>query len=201
MKNNKLWFFGGLLLLAAALCFTVYNLWDEKRAGDRAQDLLQQYQELQAVSEGAGQGDSDAFEDDGVPAIEIDGDQYIGVLEIPALDIALPVMKEWSYAGLKIAPCRYLGSVSENDLIIAGHNYDRHFGGLRGLESNDEVIFTDAEDNRFVYRVAEVTRLGGSDVEEMEAGEWDLTLFTCTTDSQNRVTVRCISSEEDAEIQ
>ena len=33
-------------------------------------------------------------------------------------------------------------------------------------------------------------------VEEMRAGEWDLTLFTCTYDGRARVTVRCIRTEE-----
>jgi len=28
-------------------------------------------------------------------------------------------------------------------------------------------------------------------VEEMTAGEWDLTLFTCTLGGRSRVTVRC----------
>lgn len=29
-------------------------------------------------------------------------------------------------------------------------------------------------------------------VEEMTAGEWDLTLFTCNYDGRARITVRCI---------
>ena len=39
----------------------------------------------------------------------------------------------------------------------------------------------------------------GTAVEEMEAGEWDLTLFTCTPDSRSRVTVRCVRTQEDEE--
>jgi sortase A len=26
----------------------------------------------------------------------------------------------------------------------------------------------------------------------MESGDWDLTLFTCTTGGQSRITVRCV---------
>lgn len=186
--KNKFWFCGGLLLIAAALCFTVYNLWDEKRAKDSAEELLLQYQELQSASLDL---EPETSQDSEMPAVEIDNNLYIGVLEIPFLGISLPVMEEWSYDGLKIAPCRYMGSAFQDNMIIAGHNYRFHFGGLRKLETGAEVIFTDTGDNRFEYQVTEVTYIDGSDVEGMEAGEWDLTLFTCTLDSQRRVVVRC----------
>ena len=41
------------------------------------------------------------------------------------------------------------------------------------------------------YKVANLETLGAYDVDEMEAGQWDLTLFTCTIGGANRVTVRC----------
>ena len=33
---------GGLLLIAAALCLTLYNLWDDQRAGRAVQQTLEQ---------------------------------------------------------------------------------------------------------------------------------------------------------------
>ena len=45
-----------------------------------------------------------------MPVEEIEGNGYIGLLEIPALGLSLPVMSEWSYPNLKLAPCRYSGS-------------------------------------------------------------------------------------------
>ena len=58
-----------------------------------------------------------------------------------------------------------------------------------------EVSFTDAVGNVFLYTVAELETLGKTDVEEMQAGDWDLTLFTCTYGGKNRVTVRCVPAE------
>ena len=52
--------------------------------------------------------------------------------------------------------------------------------------------FTDVEGNVLSYTVAETELLDGSDVEAMEAGDWDLTLFTCTVGGKTRVTVRCL---------
>jgi len=41
------------------------------------------------------------------------------------------------------------------------------------------------------YTVSGVETLGGKDVAGMNAGDWDLTLFTCTYGGAGRVVVRC----------
>ena len=122
---------------------------------------------------------------------DLDGAACIGVLEIPKIDLKLPVLSEWSYPLLKKAPCRYSGSAYLDNLVIAAHNYRTHFGKLKELETGDEVIFTDAAGNRFEYNVAAVEALTPQSVEDMTSGEWALSLFTCTLDGKNRVTVRC----------
>ena len=58
---------------------------------------------------------------------------YIGILTIPSLGIELPVQDEWSYPNLKIAPCRYAGTVADGNLIVAAHNYRSHFGRIGEL--------------------------------------------------------------------
>ncbi|NLD88289.1 MAG: sortase [Clostridiales bacterium] len=126
-----------------------------------------------------------------MPAETVDDNSYIGVLEIPDLKLVLPVISEWSYPRLKIAPCRYMGSAYTNDLIISAHNYGSHFGKLKNLRAGDNVTFTDMDGNVFRYEVVELETLKATDVEEMESGDWDLTLFTCTVGGQNRITVRC----------
>ncbi|MGN0969549.1 MAG: sortase, partial [Evtepia sp.] len=58
------------------------------------------------------------------------------------------------------------------------------------------VLFTDADGNQFRYTVAQVETLAKTAVEEMAAGDWDLTLFTCTLGGQTRVTVRCVETKD-----
>ena len=83
------------------------------------------------------------------------------------------------------------GSAYRNDFIIARDNYKRHFARLGELNVGDKVLFTDADSNLFSYQVSKLEQLAGTAVEEMEAGDWDLTLFTCTIGGKARVTVRC----------
>lgn len=200
---GKIFTITGLLLFAAALALSVYNLWDGYRAEQSREKLLEEYRDKnQNISDEGEQ----AEESDGqipdyqlnpemeMPEItleDLDGAACIGVLEIPKIDLKLPVLSEWSYPLLKKAPCRYSGSAYLDNLVIAAHNYRTHFGKLKELEMGDEVIFTDAAGNRFEYKVAVVEALTPQSVEDMTSGEWALSLFTCTLDGKNRVTVRC----------
>lgn len=126
-----------------------------------------------------------------MPVKEKNGQAYIGVLEIPALNLTLPVISEWDYDRLKKAPCRYDGSAYLDNLVIAAHNYKTHFGNLKKLNAGDSVIFTDAVGNRFEYEVVLTETLMPRDVKEMKSGEFALSLFTCTVGGSYRVTVRC----------
>ena len=202
-KKKGTWLMtGGLLLIAAALFLTCFNLWDERRATNSAGEALRELEAVrpeEAEATEPGEAEIPAYLlDPGreMPAVEVDGGRYIGVLEVPSLGLELPVMETWSYPNLRVAPCRYSGSAYQDDMIVAAHNYKTHFGQLKELRPGDEVRFTDTEGNVFRYAVAELETQGKYDVEEMTSGDWDLTLFTCTYGGQSRVTVRCLRTAE-----
>ena len=178
----------GLLLIAAALLLQGYNLWDQARADRLAAEQLR---ELKLAMAGRDTENLPFDPDMEMPTVVIDGYEYIGTLEIPCIDIALPVMSQWSYPRLKAAPCRYAGSLYRGDMIIAAHNYKRHFGLLKTVPPGETVIFTDVDGRVFSYAVADIEILPGTAVAEMESGEWDLTLFTCTKGGRTRITLRC----------
>lgn len=122
---------------------------------------------------------------------EIDGEWYIGLLSIPSLQIELPIFNHYVYDQLRYTPCRYAGSYLTDDMIIAAHNYNTHFGKIRKLDSGALLDFTDVEGNVYHYEVMQIEILPDTATFEMEAGDWDLTLFTCTLSGAERVTVRC----------
>lgn len=122
---------------------------------------------------------------------EIDGHSYIGYISIPVLNLELPIMADWDYNRLKTAPCRYTGSIYTSDLVLMGHNYTRHFGPLRRLSPGDSVLFVDMNGITTTYAVVALDILNPTAVEEMTAGDFDLTLFTCTYGGQTRLTVYC----------
>lgn len=195
---------GVLALLGAAGLFG-YNQWDNARAEKAANAVLTQLEETierpktilpgetVALSEAA----ADAPE---MPVTFIDGYDYIGYLSIPSIGLALPVMQQWSEPGLKIAPGWYSGSLYNDDLVIAGHNYTRHFSPIKHLAAGTEVLFVDMDGVVWHYAVSASEVLQPTQIEQMttktSADSWDLTLFTCTTGGQARYALRCVRTDK-----
>lgn len=197
MRNKKGTFMMilGLLFLMAAFLLMTYNIYDGKRAENASGKVLEKLENKIAENEPQWQEETIIAARE-MPAIEIDGYRYIGILEITTLELSLPVMEEWDEQRLKIAPCRYKGSIYEDNLIIAGHNYARHFSPIKNLPVGTEVTFTDVEKNVFRYQISEIELLNEAKVEEMVTGDWNLTLFTCTYGGEDRYAVRCVAIEE-----
>lgn len=189
-----------LLVLAAAL--TIFNMRRQTSAGEDAENVLSALataMETQTPPETAEEPSADAPSEElalppekrTMPTYEIEGIQYLGVLEIPKLDVQLPVAADWDYDKLQIAPCRYTGSVYTDDLVIAAHNYTTHFGGLSELSVGDEIRFYGADGTVYTYVASAFETLQPTEVENMTVGEYPLTLFTCTWGGASRVTLRC----------
>ncbi len=205
-KGYKVCIALGLLMIMAALFLIGHNLVNgwmaSKSVGGIFEELFQeisaQRPEQMPSLDGKEISPSDIEIPDYIlnpnmdmPVCEIDGQEYIGTLQIPSLGLALPVINEWSYSRLQVAPCRYAGSVYLDNMVIAAHNYEAHFGNLKRLNLGDEILFTDMDGNVFEYEVVAVEILKPTAIEEMLDGEYALSLFTCTIGGQYRVTVRC----------
>ncbi len=180
----------GCLFVFSALGLFLYNTYQENYAETQSSKAIKVFDEQVSINEEE-LPDYIVNPYMNMPTKVYDGREYVGTLYISALGLKLPVLNEWSYEGLKIAPCRYGGTPYLNNLIIAAHNYRSHFAYLRTLSEGDEVIFKDMDGNVFNYKVKYIEILDNNAVEDLSAGEWDLTLFTCTYGGESRVTVRC----------
>ena len=175
---------GAVLILAALLLF-LHNRSEDRRAGQEAESLLEDVRSSMAAN-----ADPEPQEE---PAEEIIYD-YAGVIVIPDLSLELPVIDQWSYARLKVAPCRQSGAAADGDLVIAAHNYKSHFGYLDRLEPGASVIFTDMEGTVYRYAVEEIRQLAPEDAEDVSSvfsSEYPLVLYTCTPGGKARVAVFC----------
>ena len=197
----------GVLLILGAVALSWWNQKEDNDVQKAAVQIMPQLvQQIRENTVAETVGPQDAFvpelelqkpvallteEDKKMTEVEIDGNLYIGYLSIPALNMELPIMSDWSYAQLQIAPCRYHGSIRGEDLVLMAHNYRSHFGYINRREPGDQVIFTDMDGKTTVYTVVGQDILDPSAVEVITAGEYDLTLFTCTYGGASRITVYC----------
>ena len=215
----------GLLLMAGGTALILYNIWDNRRAGREA-DIIQETidSELEKISsvnspvpssrQDSKSPDEDLTQDhenwlaeQEMPTVLINGHGYIGTLEIPSIGLRLPVMDSWDYEKLKTNPCLYSGSYYTDDMVICGHNYQSHFGPIRGVAIDADVYFITMDKaiyhytvcNREIVKPTSVEKMirnmnnGDPDIEQFE--DWDLTLFTCTPGGRTRCAGRCIRVE------
>ena len=191
----------GICCLLASLGLIAYNHWEDENAQTVSETILQDVwgnipdtPREENSSGNSGQIESSEIPVDfpkEMPTAKVDGYDCIGVLSIPVLEIELPVLTDWSYAKLEIAPCHYFGSCFEKDFVIAAHNYLSHFRKLSQLQSKDLILFTDISGTVHYYEVVLLETLPPSATEEMITSGFDLSLYTCTPGGASRVTVRC----------
>ncbi len=205
------WIVLGAMLLLAALFLVLYNLHTDRKSGAASAEILTALRQeitmnTPAETEAVTEPVADFYEEYETetetepptdPVTELDGRLYAGILTIPSLGVELPVLQDWSYPNLRLAPCRYSGAAAAGNLIVAAHNYSSHFGDIQSLNTGDQIVFTDVAGNVYVYEVLQTEMVGGYDVEAMKSGEeeWDLTLFTCTLSGRSRVSVRAVQAE------
>ena len=193
----------GAVLILSALLLLLYNRYEDAHAGQEAENLLTDIEAAIAAQTtdtpaatmpnkgGNTATPSPTALDPEMPVVTLDGYEYVGYVEIPVLALKLPVMADWDYTRLKVAPCRQFGSSRTDDLVIAAHNYESHFGHLKDLSVGDTVTFTDMEGIVNTYSVEKIETLNPNEVDAVQNSGYDLVLYTCTKGGKTRVTVFC----------
>lgn len=199
----------GVVLMLSALLLFLYNEWNNAVMEEQSQDITNQLQQLiaqnvqqnglakdtpDAPAPSAGETNvtaEAATEEPNMTVVLLNGYEYIGILELPTLHLSLPILSDWDEHKLKIAPCRQQGSVAEDDLVIAGHNYRRHFQYLYKLQVGDEIRMTDMNGNTTTYTVSLMRTLDATEVDTVLNSDYDLVLYTCTYSGKERTTVFC----------
>ena len=179
----------GLIFIGFAVGLLFYNNYENKKAQESS-DALMQSIKLNIAENEQKEQIIDPFDEE-MTTKEINGYDYIGYISIPALNVDLPVMSEWDYGRLKIAPCRYYGSTKTDNLVIAAHNYIVHFKYLNRLKAGDKITFTDMDAVVHKYKVDLVEHLLPTDVDKVKDSGDDLILYTCTYGGAKRIVVRC----------
>lgn len=125
--------------------------------------------------------------------------ETIGVVKIPKLNITYPILSQTTDALMKVAPCKFHGA-SPNEvgnLCIIAHNYRRKgvfFSDVPDLENGDIVEIQDLSQRTIQYEVYDVHIVmpdNVSDTSQKTNGRKEVTLITCTDNSEQRVIVRC----------
>lgn len=191
---------GAVLILSALLLF-VHNEHEDVQAGIQSETVLADMHTVIAERKEIhlnparithdNSEPTDATEENELPAVEVQGFSCVGIISIPKIEIELPVLADWDYIRLTVAPCRQFGSSRSDDLVIAAHNYSSHFGGLSNLDLGEEIIFTDMDGIENRYELKRLVTLAPDAVDAVQNSGHDLVLYTCTPGGATRVVAFC----------
>ena len=177
----------GILFLAGAAGLTLWNFNTDQAAAEESRSLLTELAEAIPEVE-----TRPVFPmENGMPVVEVEGQNYMGAINFPDLDRELPVLASYELEKLKTAPAVYHGTPQTGDLVICAHNYRSHFGPLQRLPIGAQVLLKAVDGNLYEYQVAATEVVSPFAVADVTSGEWDLTLFTCTLGGRTRYVVRC----------
>lgn len=123
----------------------------------------------------------------------------IGYIEIPKINIKYPILEKETVSSLEQSVAvRYPDNPQINkpgNVVIAGHNYrnGQFFSKLENVSTGDKIKITDANGKTLIYTVYEKYETTPEDVAYItrNVGEnTEITLVTCTDDSNARIIVK-----------
>lgn len=134
-----------------------------------------------------------------------DGYEYTSVatINIPKIDVNYPILEgktgsaEETDSLLKISPCKFWGpNINEiGNYCIVGHNWrnTKFFSKVLSLEVGDTFTITELNKREITYKIYdkyEVEPTNLSCTSQLTGGKKEVTLITCTNDSERRVIVK-----------
>lgn len=167
----------GLLVLSAVLFGS--TLIREKQA---EADLTQLAEQIEALLPEYRNGVPEDITDTVMPVLEIDGQDFLGLLEIPDYHVKLPVYANWDADQCYFRPARFTGSAYDGTLVIDGNYTDKQFGFADQIDVGADVIFTDMRGQRFYNTVIRIQHADDVKTENLQSEEDALILFVKKND-------------------
>ena len=131
---------------------------------------------------------------------EFKGYKVNAKLYIPKINLETYVLEEYSIQSLLTSVTKFYGGEPNTvgNYCIAGHNYGHSnmFQNIKKLNQNDEIFLTDINGNKYKYIVYDIYKVWPNDTKcltQETKGNIELTLITCTLDSEKRIIVKAVA--------
>ncbi|MBQ1226118.1 MAG: sortase [Clostridia bacterium] len=155
---------------------------------DKSRSVIETMQELLPERS---EGIPEIYADPSMPVLQIDGVDYVALLEIRSLGALLPIADKWDSDKLFVSPARFCGSVYDHTLVIGGVDSTGQFDFCDKIDNGTLVTVTDMTGTQFTYTVERVDRSKKAENEWLTGTEYDLTLYCRDNYSMEYIAVRC----------
>lgn len=202
-KNRRKLKYLLLILILGTLFFILFNIQTEEnsKSGTTIEKVnsksYQNYQsenlETQQSTENEQNVEKEYIE------TEFKGYKVCAKLNIPIINLETYVLEEYSKQALLTSVTKFYGGEPNKvgNFCIAGHNYGptNMFQNIKKLKVKDEIFLTDTNGNRFKYLIYDMYTVLPNEtrcLSQKTDGNTELTLITCTPDSERRIIVKAI---------
>ena len=178
----------GGILIVASLGMVLFMQIRADRAVENAARLTET---IRSILPPARPGVMDDYTTMDMPVLQIGGQDFCGLVEIPAYGVTLPVYDSWDTAKLSAHPCRFWGSAYDGSLIIGGADQAGQFDFFDRIDNGVVVTFTDVTGAEFDYTIDVVERYDSIPADILAEEEPGLTLFVRDAYQLHYILLRC----------
>ena len=170
--GNRICIIAGICLLIIAMILLLLWQGGIRSSERKAEALVETIRTLIPQPQGAV---PEVRRDNTMPHLSLEGEDFVGILEMPRYGSVLPVCGNWG--SISRYPCLFNGNVYEQTIQIGGTAQKGQFDFYREISVGDSVFFTDMEGNRFSYRVTDIRYEKHADPASLGRKDGALTLF------------------------
>ena len=189
-KRYSLIIFLGIFLLLLGISYNIYNHYQQKKQDSVDNEKVEEFFEIKEEK------DSDEEVSVETPTVKEETDNYIGVLEIPKINLKKGIVDKTSASNnvnkniytLKETTLPY--EQINSHIILAGHSgnsYISFFKNLKKLDMKDKINFY-YKGVKYIYEVSnryEIEKTGTTDLKITNKS--DITLITCISGTNKQV--------------
>lgn len=168
----------GVACLAVVVCFGGCIGWQIHHSAQERKEVLSTL-ERQLPQERVHTSPISGNSERSMPVLNVDGRDYVGIVQLPDRGVRLPVLSDWSEESAHLTAGIYRGTASNGNLIIGAGNTPGQFYSLSQVDDGESAVFTDVTGAEYRYEVTSVETIETSKFETVSAHQepWQLVLF------------------------
>lgn len=203
----------GIIIMLSVMGFFLFDFFRNNNIDKDAKDAVDKFQTEVNNNYGGGSGtiQENTIENVapiiGVENLVVNGNKtdrvqtykgyiMVGTIEIPSINLSCPVLQDSSKGAIEVAVGIYYGPGINKvgNTVIAGHNYRNgtFFSDNKKLSVGDKIYITDATGNKVTYIIYDTYTTNPDDSSYFDKdtqGKMEISLITCTDDSDSRYIV------------
>lgn len=178
---------GTVLIIASASLVTIHHF-SQINAEKQAQEIVA---EMKALIPEVSVGIPDGRTDIGMPVMQISGEDFIGYIEIPTHNKALPIHNKWNKYKAANFPCKFAGSMYDGTLVIGTVENAGQLDIAKTIAGGEPINIVDVTGLKYTYAVTDIYKTKDVSAEALSEINAELIIFVRSSFVKDYVVISC----------